>query len=138
MAVGLMGPPAQLLKRSAGLRGHPPHTSFPHAHPKRPPRTLLPRARQDGSFTMACDPHPLAAALNWRSAADRVPLGKPALELPDLPDREAQERGCLGASEAAKWRCPPPGLAGAALRELRCEEGLFIARLAARAAEQPA
>lgn len=94
-------------------------------------------ASQDGSFTMACDPHPLAAALNWRCAADRAPPSKHAPELPDLPDREAQERGCLGASEAVRWRCPPPGLAGAALRELRCKEGLFIARLAARAAEQP-
>ena len=106
----------------------------------RPP---LPRRPQDGNFTMACDTHNLTLALNWcpagscsagkDAAAPGGATGWPSRR--QLGDFEARQRGCWDAEEAERWCTAVPGLSCNVLRELRCDGGVFTARLSAKSAE---
>lgn len=111
---------------------------------------------QDGSFSMACDTHPLTLALNWcpgsggeapadagagggRRSSRRQVLGvqaAPALAAKPLGDFEARQRGCWDGEEAARWRAAVPGLSCNVVRELRCEGGMFVGKLSAKSAER--
>ncbi|KAL4447618.1 hypothetical protein ABPG75_004837 [Micractinium tetrahymenae] len=111
---------------------------------------------QDGNFAMACDTHPLTLALNWcpssscgEAAADagtaggrrssrRQPLGVQAAGpvARQLSDFEARQRGCWDGDEAARWRAAVPGLSCNVVRELHCEDGLFMGKLSAKSAER--
>ncbi len=109
---------------------------------------------------MACDTHALTLALNWcpgsSSGADgsaaavagktsskgkRQALGSsgaaPAgCEQCQLTDYEARQRGCYDAEEAARWRLAVPGLSCNVVRELRCDGGMYTAKLSSKSAER--
>jgi hypothetical protein len=123
---------------------------------------------QDGSFTMACDTHPLTLALNWCPAASSSGSGGTSAAVAEgaggkrsgrrqalsgfgsvisgtvdaqqqqqqLTDYESRQRGCLDSEEAGRWRAAVPGLSCNVLRELRCEGGMFSAKLSAKSAER--
>lgn len=110
---------------------------------------------------MSCDTHPTTLALNWcgarsssgsdaaaaeegssRPRSRRQPLGgsggaaASAAAAAQLTDYEARQRGCWDAEEAGRWRTSVPGLSCNVVRELRCEGGLFTAKLSAKSAER--
>jgi hypothetical protein len=111
---------------------------------------------QDGNFSMACDTHQLTLSLNWCLAEITDASGEAAtsgglqkrgqrqalLACDDgdsgrqLSDFEAQQRGCWNADEAQQWRRSTAGLRCGIVRELRCEGGMFTARLSAKSAER--
>ena len=96
---------------------------------------------QEGSFSLACDTHPLTLALNWcgsggsAAAAAAEPAGS-GRAAGALTDHGARQRGCWDADEAARWRAAVPGLSCNVVRELACEGGVFTAKLSAKSAER--
>lgn len=91
---------------------------------------------QAGVLTMACEPCCEAQALNWAPRNKKRKADAEAeaeAEAPALDDFEAQQRGCLGAGEAARWRRATPCLSGAAVKELTVTGGCFaITKLTSR------
>ena len=62
--------------------------------------------------------------------------GQQQLHQQQLTDYESRQRGCLDSEEAGRWRAAVPGLSCNVLREMRCEGGMFSAKLSAKSAER--